>query len=397
MNIRVAREEDAQALLKIYEYYIRNTAITFEYEVPSVEEFQERIRGTLKNYPYLVAEENGQIVGYVYAGRFRPRAAFQWAAETSVYIDEKHHGKGLGKLFYEKLEEILRRQNVTNVYAVVAVPMEGDDEYLNRNSELFHEAMGYETVGRYHGCGNKFGRWYSLVVMEKSISDKVSPPKPFVPFPEVWELLGMSNHLLYGCQKNRTYPDRGEAEKLLKEAEERNPGPWGDHSRTTAHCAEKIAIYSGMNPEKAYVLGLLHDIGRRFGKRHLGHVSDGYSYMTFLGYSDAARICLTHSFNQGRIEAYVGNFDTTEEETKLIRTKLQETRQDDYDKLIQLCDSISGAEGVMDIIDRMSDVKRRYGAYDPEKWDANLALKAYFEQKMGKDLYEAVDKEHFKP
>ena len=82
MNIRVAREEDAQALLKIYEYYIRNTAITFEYEVPSVEEFQERIRGTLKNYPYLVAEENGQIVGYVYAGRFRPRAAFQWAAES---------------------------------------------------------------------------------------------------------------------------------------------------------------------------------------------------------------------------------------------------------------------------------------------------------------------------
>ncbi|MBR6478810.1 MAG: HD domain-containing protein [Lachnospiraceae bacterium] len=193
------------------------------------------------------------------------------------------------------------------------------------------------------------------------------------------------------------YPTREEAHRLLAEAEGRNPGPWGDHSRTAAHCAECIARFSGMDSEKAYVLGLLHDIGRRFGKRHLGHVSDGYSYMMDLGYDEVAKICLTHSFNQKKLEAYVGNFDTTEEETELIRTKLWETECDDYDKLIQLCDSISGAEGVMDIIDRMSDVKRRYGDYDPEKWNANLALKEYFEKKMGKDLYEAVDKEHFKP
>ncbi len=193
------------------------------------------------------------------------------------------------------------------------------------------------------------------------------------------------------------YPTREEAIELLREAEPRNPGLWGDHSRTVAHCAECIAARCGMDAEKAYVLGLLHDIGRRFGKRHLGHVSDGYSYMTSLGYDDAARICLTHSFNQGKLEAYVGNFDTTEEETLLIKTKLQEVQTDDYDRLIQLCDAISGAEGVMDIIDRMSDVKRRYGDYDQEKWDANLALKDYFEKKMGMDLYEAVDKEHFKP
>ncbi len=182
MNVRVAKEEDAEELLAIYAHYVKNTAITFEYEVPTVEEFRSRIRGTLVNYPYLVAEEDGQIIGYVYAGRFRPRAAFQWAAETSVYIDEKHHGKGLGRLFYEKLEEILQRQHVTNVYAVVAVPMEKEDEYLNRNSELFHEAMGYETVGRYHGCGNKFGRWYSLVVMEQLLTAHECPPKRFIPF-----------------------------------------------------------------------------------------------------------------------------------------------------------------------------------------------------------------------
>ncbi|MBR5111432.1 MAG: HD domain-containing protein [Clostridia bacterium] len=193
------------------------------------------------------------------------------------------------------------------------------------------------------------------------------------------------------------YPNRTEANELLKEAETRNPGPWGNHSRTVAHCAERIALFSGMDSEKAYVLGLMHDIGRRFGKRHLGHVADGYSYMISLGYDDAARICLTHSFHGQTIDDYIGNFDTSEEETNLIRTKLQETGCDDYDRLIQLCDAISGADGVMDMIERMNDVKKRYGAYSPEKWNANLALKKYFEQKMGKDLYEAVEKDTFIP
>ena len=189
------------------------------------------------------------------------------------------------------------------------------------------------------------------------------------------------------------YPSAAEAEQILAEAEQCNPGHWGNHSRTAAHCAEQIALYAGMCPEKAYVLGLLHDIGRKFGKRHLGHVSDGYSYMTDLGYPDAARICLTHSFNEMKIEGYVGNFDTTEAETELIRTKLAETVPDDYDRLIQLCDAISGAEGVMDIIDRMSDVKRRYGDYEQSKWDRNLELKAIFEERMQRDLYEAVEKD----
>ena len=193
------------------------------------------------------------------------------------------------------------------------------------------------------------------------------------------------------------YPSAGEAEKLLAEAELCNPGPWGNHSRTAAHCAGKIALYAGLCPEKAYVLGLLHDIGRKFGKRHLGHVSDGYSYMMKLDYPDAARICLTHSFNEMKIEGYVGHFDTTEAETELIRTKLQEVTPDDYDLLIQLCDAISGAEGVMDIIERMSDVKRRYGNYDQAKWDRNLELKAYFENRMHRDLYEAVEKDSFRP
>ncbi len=193
------------------------------------------------------------------------------------------------------------------------------------------------------------------------------------------------------------YPGRAEAEELLAEAERCNPGPWGNHSRTAAHCAERIALYAGLCPEKAYVLGLLHDIGRKFGTRHLGHVSDGYTYMMSLDYPDAARICLTHSFHDMKTDGYVGNRDTSEEETNLIRTKLAETVPDDYDQLIQLCDAISGAEGVMDIVDRMSDVKRRYGDYDPDKWNRNLEMKARFESKMGRDLYEAVEKDSFRP
>lgn len=189
-------------------------------------------------------------------------------------------------------------------------------------------------------------------------------------------------------------PTRAEAEKLLKEAEACNPGPWGNHSRIAAYCAEKIAQEcEDLDSDKAYILGLLHDIGRKFGVRHMGHVSDGYSYMMSLGYDEVAQICLTHSFNNQTTEDYVGNIDTTEEEFQMIQDALQSVTMDEYDRLIQLCDSIAGAEGVMDIEERMGDVKRRYGGYPEEKWNTNLAIKKHFEEKMGKDLYALVCKE----
>jgi len=193
-------------------------------------------------------------------------------------------------------------------------------------------------------------------------------------------------------------PTREEAEILLKEAEGCNPGPWGNHSRTAAHCAEKIAIACGdMEPEKAYICGLLHDIGRKFGKRHMGHVSDGYSYMLSLGYDEVAQICLTHSFNNQSTADYIGNFDTTEEELKMIEGALQEVVMNDYDYLIQLCDSLAGAEGVLDIEERMNNVKCRYGFYPQEKWDKNMALKNKFEDRMGQDIYTVVEKETYRP
>lgn len=193
-------------------------------------------------------------------------------------------------------------------------------------------------------------------------------------------------------------PTREEAEKLLREAEQCNPGPWGNHSRVAAHCAERIAEASAdLDAEKAYVFGLLHDIGRKFGVRHLGHVSDGYSYMMSLGYDEVAKICLTHSFPNRTIDEYVGKFDTSDEELELIRTSLAKVVPDEYDSLIQLCDSLAGSEGVMDIEARMEDVRRRYGSYSQAKWDANMALKAYFEAKTGRDIYEVTDKKTFRP
>ena len=119
-------------------------------------------------------------------------------------------------------------------------------------------------------------------------------------------------------------PTREEAMALIRDGLSNNPGPWGKHSLTAAHCAEKIAAACGdMDAEKAYVLGLLHDIGRKFGVRHLGHVSDGYAYMMCLGYDEAARICLTHSFNNHKLDEYIGKFDVSDEEMEKRRKNWQ--------------------------------------------------------------------------
>ena len=193
-------------------------------------------------------------------------------------------------------------------------------------------------------------------------------------------------------------PSREDAERLLQDAEKSNPGPWGDHSRTAAHCAEKIAAACGdMDQDKAYILGLLHDIGRKFGVRHLGHVSDGYSYMMELGYDEVAKICLTHSFNNQVVCEYIGKFDTSTEEKSLIESKLISYQFDEYDRLIQLCDALAGSTGVLDIESRMADVMARYGFYPIEKWNKNLWLKKHFEEKSGRDIYTVVEKDTFRP
>ncbi len=168
--IRKAAIEDAQRLLEIYAYYVKNTAITFEYDVPSLEEFTNRIDGTLKKYPYLVLEEDGIIQGYTYAGAFGSRAAYGHSCETTIYLDHNSKGRGYGRVLYEALEQALKSMGILNMYACIADPIE-EDEYLTRNSEQFHQHLGFAKVGTFHKCGYKFGRWYNMIWMEKIIGE----------------------------------------------------------------------------------------------------------------------------------------------------------------------------------------------------------------------------------
>lgn len=177
LKIRAARPEDAERLLEIYSYYVLNTAITFEIDVPSLDEFRGRIENTLKKYPYLVAEIDGVPVGYAYAGAFVGRAAYCYSVETSVYVRKDLRGQGIGKILYNTLEDALREMGITNMIARVSCPEE-DDEYLTRNSVGFHKAMGFRLVGELYKCGNKFGRWYNSACMERIINEHKDSPEP---------------------------------------------------------------------------------------------------------------------------------------------------------------------------------------------------------------------------
>ena len=137
ITIRTARESDAPALLAIYAPYVENTAITFEYDVPSIEEFTSRIHHTLEKYPYLVAEKNSQILGYAYASPFHERAAYDWAAETSIYVDQNCKHMGIGRLLHDALEQTLKAQGILNMNACIAYTPSAD-AHLDNNSVEFH-------------------------------------------------------------------------------------------------------------------------------------------------------------------------------------------------------------------------------------------------------------------
>lgn len=188
VRIRMATIEDAGELLNIYRYYVEKTAISFEYEVPTVEEFRQRIENTLKNYPYLAAVEDGEIKGYVYASPFIRRAAYDWCVETSIYLKNDEQKKGYGRMLYEALEKMLARQNILNVNACIAYT-ENEEAHLTNNSMEFHEHMGYKPVGTFHQCGYKFDKWYDMIWMEKMIGSHTVPPKAFIPLPELSEFL----------------------------------------------------------------------------------------------------------------------------------------------------------------------------------------------------------------
>ena len=237
-TFRVARPEDAEALRTIYAPYVEETAITFEYEVPSVEAFRARIAHTLATYPYIVAVEEQEanagtghvdgasascidraeanagtahvdgtpgssapasgagevteahriserIIGYAYVGRLHERAAYDWSVETSIYVDRGAQKQGLGRQLYERLEAILRAMNIISVNACIAYPGTMNDPYLNTNSPDFHAHLGYQLVGHFHACAYKFDRWYDMIWMEKWIAPHPAKPEAMIPFPEL--------------------------------------------------------------------------------------------------------------------------------------------------------------------------------------------------------------------
>lgn len=168
--IRTATVDDAEALLNIYSYYVTDTVISFEYDVPTVEEFRRRIEKTTQKYPYLVVEKDGELLGYAYAGPFVGRAAYQWCAELTIYLRKDVKRCGYGRMLYEALEKELMKRGYLNLYACIGDPLI-EDEYLTKNSEQFHAHLGFEKIGTFYKCGHKFGRWYNMIWMEKIIGE----------------------------------------------------------------------------------------------------------------------------------------------------------------------------------------------------------------------------------
>lgn len=166
MILRNASPSDAPILRAIYAPYVENTAISFELVPPSAEEFTARITRTLERYPYLIAEEDGKVLGYLYAGAFRVRPAYAVSAETSIYLLPEARRRGIGRALYEAVFPKLRALGITRVYACIACPPEEEDEHLTFDSIRFHTAIGFREVGHFHGCARKFGKEYDMVYME---------------------------------------------------------------------------------------------------------------------------------------------------------------------------------------------------------------------------------------
>ncbi len=168
ITIRKVQTDDAARLAEIYSYYVLNTAVSFEYDVPSTEEFISRIRKITGKYPYLVCETDGVIAGYAYAAEYSSREAYAWTASTSIYVDKDYRRLGIGSMLYEALEEKVRSQGIVNLLAGVAFN-EKEDEYLSHDSKAFHISKGYSEVAHMRSVGKKFDRWYDLLWFQKKL------------------------------------------------------------------------------------------------------------------------------------------------------------------------------------------------------------------------------------
>lgn len=181
VTIRNASLKDAAKLLSIYAHYVTDTAVSFEYDAPTLPEFERRMRDVTAFYPFLVLEADGKTAGYAYAHAFHPREAYRRCCEVTVYLSPDERHKGFGRLLYEALEEALREMGILNLYACIAVP-ETEDAYLTNDSAAFHTHMGYRQAGVFRNCGFKFGRWYDMIWMEKTLGPHTDDPAPVHPY-----------------------------------------------------------------------------------------------------------------------------------------------------------------------------------------------------------------------
>lgn len=188
ITIRNAVIEDAAALLQIYSPYVRESAISFEYEVPSLQEFSDRIKVISSKFPYLVLCKDNITCGYAYASTFHARAAYDRSVELSIYIKADCRGKGYGRLLYQKLEDELKNRGFAVMYACIAATSRNPDKYLTSASILFHEKMGFENAGYFKNCAQKFGLWYNIVYMQKNLLEKYEDEVVFSENQEVIDL-----------------------------------------------------------------------------------------------------------------------------------------------------------------------------------------------------------------
>lgn len=180
MSVRQATVQDVSRILEIYAPYVKNTAISFEYTVPTPEEFTRRFLGITAQFPWLVWEENGTVLGYAYGSAPFERAAYQWSAEASIYLCPEACGKGIGKKLYTALEKLLQNQGYRKIYAIITT--------ANEPSIAFHEAVGYRHTATMPDCGYKLGSWYGTVWMEKDLNTWDTPPHEPIPIHRLSEL-----------------------------------------------------------------------------------------------------------------------------------------------------------------------------------------------------------------
>lgn len=376
--LRVATVADAAAVNETYGYYIAHSLANFGETNITVEERAREMDTLLETYPFFVAEdETGRFLGFACAEPYRSKSGYRFTAELTIYLHpDAPKGAGIGTLLYDKLLSCLKAQGFRVAIGVIHAQ--------NLASIALHRYFGFEQVGYLRHYCYKQHQWVDAVLMDKVLNPfekEVAEPIPFSQYRRQLE--------------GETLLTRRQAEELLLWAHGHNPGPWLGHSQTAARAACTIANACGMDAELAYLMGLLHDIGRYEGVRGMHHVIAGYNLMMQKGLAPIARICLTHSFPLPEADAYTGPQDCTPQEMDFLKKTLDSIAFNDYDRLIQLCDALSMPDGVSTIEERLFEVSLRHGFTDctQRKWKAFLDIKKEFDQRCGMNIYQLFREE----